>query len=111
MQGGYERLASVLRPELDETELECVWAVMGRLPTLQVRLEAGSGAGRVSATIGKDLTLQVTLTRPRPAGKEGLKVHAPKYPKPKEEGWLVVVGNPTTRYCASLSYTVLPYAV
>ena len=35
-RGGYERLAKLLRPELEERQVAEVWAVLQRLPVLQV---------------------------------------------------------------------------
>ena len=36
-RGGYESLAKLLRPELEEREVEDVWQAVNRLPVIQVR--------------------------------------------------------------------------
>ena len=102
-EGGYERVARLLRPELEERQVEEVWAVVGRLPVLQVSLTLGGqrlnlqNPGRVTARVGESLTLAVTLRRLNRPGRDGTKVHAPKYPKIKEEGWVLLVGDPRSR--------------
>ena len=53
-------------------------------------------------TAGAEVTISITMRRVNRLGKEGVKVHAPKYQKPKDEGWVVVVGNPDTRELAAL---------
>ena len=104
----YETLAKILRPELDEQEVEDVWAVVKRLPSMTVRVEVDGekvqlGRPREGQTrwimvnSGAEVTISVTMRRVNRLGKEGVKVHAPKYPKPKDEGWVVVVGSPDTR--------------
>ncbi|KAG1326813.1 DExH-box ATP-dependent RNA helicase DExH12 [Cocos nucifera] len=45
---------------------------------------------------GKNITLQVTLERDLEGRSEVGPVDAPRYPKPKEEGWWLVVGDSTT---------------
>jgi hypothetical protein len=56
-------------------------------------------------TAGAEVT--ILMRRVNRLGKVGVKVHAPKYGKPMDERWLVVVGNPDTRELAALKETVL----
>ena len=109
----YETLANILRPELEEQEVEDVWAVVERLPIMTVRVKMDGqkvelgrqreGQSRViTVTAGAEVTISITMRRVNRLGKEGVKVHAPKYQKPKDEGWVVVVGNPDTRELAAL---------
>ncbi|XP_008811841.2 DExH-box ATP-dependent RNA helicase DExH12-like [Phoenix dactylifera] len=49
---------------------------------------------------GKDITLQVTLERDLEGRSEVGSVDAPRYPKSKEEGWWLVVGDSTNQLLA-----------
>jgi activating signal cointegrator complex subunit 3 len=105
--GSYERVAGLLRPQLEERQLEDFWAALQRLPVLQVGLQlggerAGPGRPRVTVQAGAPLTLTVSLRRLNKPGREGTKVHAPRYPKPKEEGWVLLAGDPGTRELLAL---------
>eukprot|EP00727_Mastigamoeba_balamuthi_P005510 m51a1_g1579 putative activating signal cointegrator 1 complex subunit 3 (2006) ;mRNA; r:104604-111515 len=42
-----------------------------------------------------EVNVRVTLTRKGPRSRSGF-AYAPKYPKPKQDGWWVVVGSPAT---------------
>ena len=106
----YQDLARLLRPELEEEEIEEVWAVMERLPRLEVslqvngeRLQTGGQSGlRVKVQQDRETTVTVSLARRNRPGKEGLRVHSPKFPKPKDEAWILVIGNPETRELLAL---------
>jgi len=109
----YEALAKILRPELEEQEVEDVWGVIKRLPIMTVMIEVNgykvpvgkqmSTQSRwIKVTAGSEVTISITMRRMNRLGKEGVKVHAPKYQKPKDEGWVVVVGSPDTRELVAL---------
>jgi len=109
----YEALAKILRPELEEQEVEDVWAVVKRLPIMTVMVEVNGSKVNVGkqmanqnrwikVTAGSEVTISITMRRLNRLGKEGVKVHAPKYQKPKDEGWVVVVGSPDTRELVAL---------
>merc|ERR1719308_602570 len=104
----YEALAKILRPELEEQEVEDVWGVMKRLPIMTVMIEVNgykvpvgkqmSNHSRwIKVTAGSEVTISITMRRMNKLRKEGVKVHAPKYQKPKDEGWIVMVGSPESR--------------
>ena len=104
----YSDLARLLRPELEEEEIEEVWAVMERLPRLEVSLQVNGEKLRsrqpcpVTVQQERQTTVTVSLTRRNRPGKEGLRVHSPKFPKPKDEAWILVIGNPQTRELVAL---------
>ena len=107
---GYENLARMLRQEFDEPEIEDIWAVVTRLPIIQVRVEVGgqrldlASQQQQPVTVRQhsEVTVSVSLRRANRPGKEGLKAHSPKFPKPKDEAWLLVLGDPATRELLAL---------
>ena len=106
--GHYEDLARLLRAELEEQEIEEVWAVMERLPRLEVSLQVNGERlntrqpGLVKVQQDRQTTLTVGLSRSNRPGREGIRVHSPRFPKAKDEAWLLVVGNPQTRELLAL---------
>ena len=50
----------------------------------------------ITVTAGVEVTNYVTIRRVCKISKEGVKVHAPKYQKLKDEGCVGVMGNPDT---------------
>ena len=95
--GQYEQLARILRPELEEQEIEEVWAAMERLPLLEVAVEVNGEkvmmrmmmimmimmmmmkvTGRkpcpVTVRQNEQSTVSVTLSRRNRPGREGIKV-------------------------------------
>ena len=104
----YEDLARLLRAELEEEEIEEVWAVMERLPRLEVSLQLNGESlntrqpSPVRVWQGRETTLTVGLSRRNKPGRQGLTVHSPRFPKHKDEAWLVVVGDPQTRELLAL---------
>ena len=105
LKGEYEKLAKVLRAELDEQEIEDVWAALRRMPILDVQISIqgqeimkGKEPPRdskkwIQVKTGTEVSIDLTLKRLNRPGREGTKVFAPKYPKPKDEGWMIVIGE------------------
>ena len=104
LKGNYEKLASVLRSELDEQEIEDVWAALRRMPVLDVkisvmdhRVEKSSRKLKennwIKVQTGSSVSVDLVLRRLNKPGREGTKVFAPKYSKPKDEGWILVLGD------------------
>ena len=108
--GKYENLAKMLRQEFDEPEIEEIWSVVNRLPVIQVQLEvkgqklnlSPSSQDYVTVRQNSEVTVSVTIRRKNRPGREGLKCHSPKFPKPKDEAWLIVIGNSDTRELLAL---------
>ena len=81
---------------------------MERLPRLEVSVQVNGERlqprqpGLVTVQQDRQTTVTVSLTRRNRPGKEGLRVHSPKFPKPKDEAWLLVIGNPETRELVAL---------
>ena len=113
LEGKYEKLAAVLRSELDEQEIEDVWSVLNRMPLLEARLTVQNqpiprnsrrlaDKDWIAVKTGSQVSINVNLRRLNRPGREGTKVYAPKYPKPKDEGWLLVVGEVESRELLAL---------
>ena len=108
--GKYENLAKMLRQEFDEPEIEEIWSVVNRLPVIQVQLEvkgqklnlSPSSQDYVTVRQNSEVTVSLTIRRKNRPGREGLKCHSPKFPKPKDEAWLIVIGNSDTRELLAL---------
>lgn len=108
--GKYESLARMMRQEFDEPEIEDVWAALQRMPVLQVDVEVGGQRLELASSTQtwvpvrqhSEVTVTVNMKRLNRPGKEGLKVYSPKFPKPKDESWLLVIGNPVTRELMAL---------
>ena len=107
-----ETLANILRPELEEQKVEDVWAVVKGLPDLTVSVEMDGQKvqlGRqmesktrwITVTAKAEVKISITMRRVN-RRQEGVKVYAPKYQTPKDEGWVVIVGNPDNRELAAL---------
>lgn len=103
VSGNYERLASVLRAELDEQEIEDVWSALGRMPILDVGISVqgksvprternGKSKDWIKVQTGSQVSIDLVLRRVNKPGREGVKVIAPRFSKPKDEGWILVLG-------------------
>ena len=104
LKGNYERLASVLRSELEEREVEDVWSALQRMPILDILISVGdkrverrernrSNEDWIKVQTGTPVSINLNLRRLNRPGRDGVKVFAPKYPKPKDEGWILVLGD------------------
>ena len=114
LKGEYEKLARVLRAELDEEEIEDVWAALRRMPILDVHLSVqGKEVSKsrepprdsnkwIRVKTGSQVSIDLNLKRLNKPGREGTKVFAPKYPKPKDEGWLIVIGHKESKDMCAL---------
>ncbi|XP_050739858.1 activating signal cointegrator 1 complex subunit 3-like [Eriocheir sinensis] len=108
----YEVLAAPLRNYLEEGQVEAVHRTLQHLPRVavsvyvrgrrghaHVNVNVALGGGRgdsgasteVEVEAGQEYTLAVTLTRLNRA--HDLRVHTQKFPKPKDEGWFLVLGE------------------
>ena len=94
--GKYEYLARILRPELDETQIEDVYQTLGRLPVVRTELALRFADGRTEqipigsansdmrsikwhrVAIDEEYTLCVDMKRLNKLGRDG-KAFAPKY--------------------------------
>jgi pre-mRNA-splicing helicase BRR2 len=80
--------------QLPCSQLQDIIGFFKRLPNIDVAYEVSEGD---DIRAGGNVTLQVTLERdmvnmPPETGP----VHAPRYPKPREEGWWLVIGDSST---------------
>lgn len=103
----YEGMARILREDFAEPEIESIYKVLCDMPTIHVQLLLSGPLDdelcdrpivqppvadswlRIHA--GVEYVLRVNLTR---LGKRTVKsIHCPKFPKGKDEGWFLSLGN------------------
>ena len=99
----------MLRQEFDEPQIEEMWSAVSRMPVIRTQVQVAgqdvkgdTSSPSVSVKQGREFSVNVTMRRQNKTGKEGLKAHTPKFPKPKDESWLLVIGNPVTRELLAL---------
>lgn len=76
--------------QMSDPQLLDIARFCNRFPNIDMTYEVLGGGG---AKTGDDVTLQVTLERDLEGRSEVGPVDAPRYPKAKEEGWWLVVGD------------------
>ncbi|KQJ92834.1 DExH-box ATP-dependent RNA helicase DExH12 [Brachypodium distachyon] len=91
--------------QLSNSELHDVVEFFKRFPNIDMAYEVREGD---DIRAGDSVTLQVTLERdmtnlPSEVGP----VHAPRFPKPKEEGWWLVVGDFSTKQLLAIKRVAL----
>eukprot|EP00897_Mesotaenium_endlicherianum_P008156 jgi/Mesen1/7369/ME000381S06604 len=79
--------------KMDDAQLLDVARVCNRFPNIDLSYEV---AEEDDILAGDSVTLQVLLERELEAGQELGPVDAPRFPRVKEEGWWLVVGDPKT---------------
>ncbi|XP_023223865.1 activating signal cointegrator 1 complex subunit 3-like [Centruroides sculpturatus] len=114
VRGEYETLACILRKELEENQIEQIYDTLMKLPVINVSLalkgfcedsekERKLFMGQVAGTrsesqwievqVDKEYVLMVKLERENRRKKGETKALAPKFPKQKEEGWFLILGD------------------
>lgn len=104
----YELLASPLRDDFNEPEIEQIYKVLSEMPTIICDLSiSGNYLDHIEMIrpvkqpqtretwleihAGLEYTLNVNLTR---LGKRTTNhIHCPKFPKGKDEGWFITIGS------------------
>ncbi|XP_024008125.1 LOW QUALITY PROTEIN: DExH-box ATP-dependent RNA helicase DExH12 [Eutrema salsugineum] len=79
--------------KMKDSELLDIARFCNRFPNIDLTYEV---VGSEEVTPGKEVTLQVMLERDMEGRTEVGPVDAPRYPKTKEEGWWLVVGDTET---------------
>ncbi|CAL4069160.1 unnamed protein product, partial [Meganyctiphanes norvegica] len=119
VNGKYETLASMLRPELEEGQIEAAFKTLQQLPLLNISMVVNGTDNQRGTQLNirsteenrvekdwiqvrgdQEYTLAVTLHRVN--RNRDTKVHAPKFPKPKDEGWFIVLGEANSGELLSL---------
>ncbi|XP_067120382.1 activating signal cointegrator 1 complex subunit 3 isoform X2 [Centruroides vittatus] len=111
--GEYNSLACILRKELEENQIEQIYDTLTKLPIINVSLalkgfcedlekerelfvgQVGtrSESQWIEVQVDKEYILMVKLERENRRKKGETKALAPKFPKQKEEGWFLVLGD------------------
>ncbi|XP_031472990.1 DExH-box ATP-dependent RNA helicase DExH12 [Nymphaea colorata] len=76
--------------QMSDSQLLDIARFCNRYPNIDINLEV---LERDDIRVGENITLQVTLERDLEGRTEVGPVDAPRYPKAKEEGWWLVVGD------------------
>ncbi|KDP36726.1 hypothetical protein JCGZ_08017 [Jatropha curcas] len=76
--------------QMSDSQLLDIVRFCNRFPNIDMSYEVIDGE---HVRVGEDITLQVTLERDMEGRTEVGPVDAPRYPKAKEEGWWLVVGD------------------
>uniref|UniRef100_A0A0D3D7Q5 Helicase ATP-binding domain-containing protein n=1 Tax=Brassica oleracea var. oleracea TaxID=109376 RepID=A0A0D3D7Q5_BRAOL len=85
--------------KMKDTELLDIARFCNRFPNIDLTYEV---VGSEDVTAGKEVTLQVMLERDMEGRTEVGAVDAPRYPKTKEEGWWLVVGDTKTNQLVAI---------
>ncbi|KAJ0262082.1 Brr2 [Hirschfeldia incana] len=85
--------------KMKDTELLDIARFCNRFPNIDLTYEI---VGSEDVTPGREVTLQVTLERDMEGRTEVGAVEAPRYPKTKEEGWWLVVGDTKTNQLVAI---------
>ncbi|XP_060170632.1 DExH-box ATP-dependent RNA helicase DExH12-like isoform X2 [Lycium barbarum] len=90
--------------QMSESLLMDIYGFCNQYPDIDLTYDVLDG-GKVRA--GDDVTLQVTLERNLEGRTEVGPVFAPRYPKDKEEGWWLVVGDPKSNQLLAIKRVTL----
>ncbi|KAG2647951.1 hypothetical protein PVAP13_1NG004400 [Panicum virgatum] len=91
--------------QLSNSQLQDIIEFLKRFPNVDMAYEVREGDD-ISA--GDNITVQVTLERDMTNSlSEVGPVHAPRFPKPKEEGWWLVIGDSSTNQLLAIKRVAL----
>nr|XP_054753859.1 activating signal cointegrator 1 complex subunit 3-like [Lytechinus pictus] len=117
-EGSKEVLQEMLQRDLDPLQIEEIWSVLGKLPTIRMDISISDeptntsfrrhGSRPLPTSINKERLSTITTTaeagqgyiihinlRQRNKGAKRMS-HTPRYPKQREVGWWVVLGETST---------------
>lgn len=126
--GRYETLLAMLDGEMDRMHIDQIYTVIGKLPQIQVNLsikgwwEGGEGQHNIHVNNSRDggrrpdsdwiqvhadqeYVIHVDLLRVNKTKRNDSKATAPRFPKPKDEGWFLVIGEVENREVIALKRT------
>ncbi|GFS12419.1 activating signal cointegrator 1 complex subunit 3-like [Elysia marginata] len=123
--GRREALDALLGAEMDRQKIDQIFEVLVALPLVEVDVEVSGWMEGENSSISRPLNiwhkggrrldnewvavhadqeyvLNIVLRRLNKSQKRDQKAHAPRFPKPKDEGWILVVGDPEAREVLAL---------
>jgi pre-mRNA-splicing helicase BRR2 len=86
--------------QLSNSQLQDIMEFFKRFPNVDMTYEVREGD---DIGAGDNVTVQVTLDRDSEVGP----VHAPRFPKQKEEGWWLVIGDSSTNQLLAIKRVAL----
>nr|XP_022293850.1 activating signal cointegrator 1 complex subunit 3-like [Crassostrea virginica] len=119
--GKFDAVMAMLGEDMSRNQVDQLYQVIGNLPQIQVNLqvkgwwEGGEGqqearnvntshtGGRrpesdwIQVHADQEYVIEVSLKRLNRVKKRDSKAHAPRFPKPKDEGWFLIVGDIESR--------------
>lgn len=126
MRNNYEGLAKLLRSQLEEGQIEQLFQVLCDMPVLSIHIslqtvwgnesEESSEVSKVeklplkrgswtSVVGGHDYVLTIEMQRlnkSKSSGGSGCRAYCPKFPRGKDEGWFLILGNIEARELIAL---------
>ncbi|KAK2162771.1 hypothetical protein LSH36_92g06010 [Paralvinella palmiformis] len=123
VKGRLDVLKRMIRDDMSEKQIDELYDVLGRLPLIQISLslmeqdESGKSAAQqirqrttrssrdawIPVQADQEYVLRVNMMRMnKTQQRRESKAFAPKFPKPKDEGWIFVLGEVETREVIAL---------
>lgn len=124
--GKFDAVLAMLGEDMTRNQLDQLYQVMGTLPQVEVNMEvkgwweggegqqearkvskAHTGGRRpdsdwIQVHADQEYVIEVTLKRLNKFKKRDSKAHAPRFPKPKDEGWFLIIGDIENREVVAL---------